>query len=62
MLTASLLDVDTASEAMAPVLSLSGGELPKINIDAADIKLDTNKVVVEVPSIEVSRADAHAER
>lgn len=54
-----IFDADTQGEIEAPEVSVQGGELPDVDLDAADVNVGTETTTVETPTIEVDSADAN---
>lgn len=54
-----ILDFDAEGDLQAPDVEVTGGEVPDIDADVADISTGTE--TVEVPTLEVDQADAAAE-
>jgi hypothetical protein len=56
-----LIDFDASGELQAPKVEVTGGELPKVDVETADIEIGTKTQTIEVPTIEVEKAgDANA--
>lgn len=53
-----IIDFDQTQEGQLPDVSVDGGQLPKVDADVADVDVGTKNEVVEVPTIDVDRADA----
>ncbi|NNF44298.1 MAG: hypothetical protein HKO59_14490 [Phycisphaerales bacterium] len=43
-------DVDVERKAELPTIKVEGGQLPELDVDMADVDLETKTVEVEVPS------------
>lgn len=56
-----VFDVDTQGELEAPEVQLEGGALPDVDVDAADVDIGTENVVVQVPDVDVNSAEADEE-
>ena len=54
-------DVEGDLEAPAVDVSASGGELPNVDVDAADVRLGSETEEVEVPTIDVEPAEPDEE-
>jgi hypothetical protein len=52
-----IIDFDQTQEGQLPDVSVDGGQLPKVDADVADVDVGTKNEVVEVPTIEVDRAE-----
>lgn len=50
-----LLNLNTSGDLEAPQVSVTGGELPKVEVDAADISVESKSVMVEVPEVRVEK-------
>jgi hypothetical protein len=50
-----LFSVDTSGSLEAPRVELEGGEIPKVEVDTADVEVGTKKTTIEVPTIDIER-------
>ncbi|WP_017931128.1 hypothetical protein [Robiginitomaculum antarcticum] len=48
-----LTDIDLTDTGSLPEVNVEGGEMPKVDIDVADVKVGTKKVDVKVPTIDI---------
>jgi hypothetical protein len=56
-----LIDFDASGELRAPEVSVTGGEVPSVDVNTADIDVGTKTETIEVPTIDVEKAgDANA--
>lgn len=56
-----LIDFDASGELEAPKVEVTGGEVPSVDVDTADIDVGTKTETIEVPTIDVDKAgDANA--
>jgi hypothetical protein len=49
-----LFRVDTSGRLEAPEVSVSGGEVPEVEVETADIDVGTKTETIEIPTIEVT--------
>lgn len=47
------LDVDVTQEGELPSVSFESGEMPEVDVDAADVDVGTEERTVEVPTVDV---------
>lgn len=52
-----IVNFDQTQEGQLPEVNVEGGQLPKIDADVADVDVGTKNEVVEVPTIDVDRAE-----
>jgi len=52
-----LVNIDQVREGKVPEIAVTGGEAPKFDVDTARIDIGSKKETVEVPTINVERAD-----
>lgn len=52
-----LISFSTSGALEAPKVSVSGGEVPKVDVQTADINVGTRTETVEVPTVQVTPAD-----
>lgn len=52
-----IIDFDQTQEGQLPEVNVEGGQLPKVDADVADVDVGTKNEVVEVPTINVDRAE-----
>jgi hypothetical protein len=52
-----LIDVDQTQKAVAPTVSVEGGQAPAFDVDTADVDVGSKTETVEVPTVEVKPAD-----
>lgn len=50
-------EVDKTQEGEAPEVNVEGGEMPKYDVDPADVDVGTEKKEVTVPTIDVNPAE-----
>lgn len=48
-----LTDIDLTSTGSMPEVSVEGGEMPKVDVDVADVNVGTKTIEVEVPTMDV---------
>lgn len=51
-------DVDQTKEGNMPEVEVSGGNLPKYDVETADVDVGTKETTVTVPTVDVSMPDA----
>lgn len=51
----NFVNFDTSGKVKAPSVSVSGGELPSVQMETADIKLGTETKTVELPTLDVQK-------
>lgn len=56
-----LFNVETEGQLKAPEVEVTGGEVPDVDVQAADIDVGTKETTVEVPTIEVTKPGEKAE-
>jgi hypothetical protein len=49
-----LFNVDTSGSLEAPKVAITGGEVPKVQVETADIDVGTKTATVELPTVEVT--------
>ncbi len=47
-------DVDLTQTAKLPEVSVEGGQMPKMDVDVADVNVGTKTIEVEVPTVDVN--------
>ncbi len=52
-----IISFDQTQEGALPDVSVDGGQLPRVDADVADVDVGTKNEVVEVPTIDVERAE-----
>lgn len=52
-----IVDFDQTQEGQLPDVSVEGGQLPKVDADVADVDVGTKNETIEVPTIDVDRAE-----
>ena len=52
---AGLLNINASGKLEAPKISVEGGSIPKVDVQAADINVGTRKETVEVPTVTVDK-------
>ncbi len=52
-----IINFDQTQEGQLPEVNVEGGQLPKVDADVADVDVGTKNEVVEVPTIDVDRAE-----
>ena len=55
-----LISFSTSGDLEAPKVSISGGEVPKLDMHTADIDVGTRQETVAVPTVKVTPADEKA--
>lgn len=55
-----LFQVETQGELRAPDVEVSGGEVPNVDVDAADVDVGTKTETIEVPTVDVTPPDEKA--
>ena len=50
-----LLNMSTSGNLEAPKVAVSGGEVPNVDVNAADVDVGTKTVTVEVPDVSVQK-------
>jgi len=55
----ALIDVDVDGEVEMP--EIKGGEVPEVDVDAADVDVETRKVDVPTPDIEVDMKESEVD-
>ena len=50
-----LLNMSTSGNLEAPKVAVTGGEVPNVDVNAADINVGTKSVTVEVPDVSVQK-------
>lgn len=51
-----LIDFDASGDLEAPRVEVTGGEVPSVDVDTADIEVGTKTETIEVPTIDVDKA------
>jgi hypothetical protein len=51
-----LFNVDASGELKTPEVSVTGGEIPEMQVETADVDVGTKEVSVDVPTVEVTPA------
>ena len=51
-------DVEKTQEGEMPKVEVTGGQIPKYDVDAPEVDVKTEKRTVEVPVVDVEEADA----
>lgn len=59
-LSLAACDVEQTEKAELPEVEVKGGNMPEYDVDTADVEISTENRVVEVPVIDVEKADAGA--
>lgn len=54
---AGLFSVETEGTLAAPNVEVSGGSVPDVDVNTADITVGTREEVIEVPTVDVTPAD-----
>lgn len=54
---AGLFTVETDGALKAPEVNIEGGQLPSVDVDAADVEVGTTTATVEVPTVEVTKPE-----
>jgi hypothetical protein len=52
---AGLFQVNTEGQLKAPDIDVSGGEVPQVDVQAADVDVGTKTETIEVPTVDVTR-------
>lgn len=54
-----LIDIDQTKQAKLPDVEVNteGGQAPSFDVDTADVDVGTKKETIEVPTVDVDRAD-----
>jgi flagellar basal body-associated protein FliL len=52
---AGLFQVNTQGQLKAPDVDISGGEVPQVDVQAADVDVGTKTETIEVPTVDVTR-------
>lgn len=55
-----LFQVETQGELKAPDVNVSGGEVPNVDVNAADVDIGTKTETIEVPTVDVTPPDEKA--
>ena len=55
-----LLNIGTTGELKTPEVSVSGGEVPNVEVETGRVNVGTREMTVDVPTVEVERADDDA--
>lgn len=55
-----LFQVETQGELKAPDVDISGGEVPNVDVEAADVEVGTKTETIEVPTVDVTPPDEKA--
>jgi hypothetical protein len=55
-----LFQIETQGELRAPEVDISGGEVPNVNVQAADVDVGTRTETIEVPTVDVTTPDEKA--
>lgn len=58
---AGFFNVDTSGSLEAPTVSVQGGEVPDVDVEAADIDVGTKTETIEVPTVSVTPPGEAAE-
>ncbi len=59
-LSLAACDVEQTEEGEMPEVSVEGGNLPEYDVDVPDVDVTTEEQTIEVPVIDVDKADAGA--
>lgn len=51
-----LFNVDASGDLKTPEVSLSGGEIPEIDVNTADVSIGSEEVTVDVPTVDIEPA------
>jgi len=51
----NFVNFDTSGKVQAPTVSVSGGEMPSVQMETADIEVGTEKKTVELPTLDVRK-------
>lgn len=54
---AGLFTVQTDGALKAPEVSIEGGEVPSVDVQAADVDVGTTTTTVEVPTVEITKPE-----
>lgn len=52
-----LFNVDASGDLKTPEVSVSGGEIPEVQVETGDIDVGTEEATVSVPDVDVSTKD-----
>lgn len=52
-----IVDVDQTAETKLPDVEVEGGQMPKFDVEAADVDVGTTTTNVEVPTVDVGTKD-----
>jgi hypothetical protein len=55
-----LFQVETQGELKAPDVEVSGGEVPNVDVEAADVDIGTKTETIQVPTVDVTPPDEKA--
>jgi cytoskeletal protein RodZ len=55
-----LFQVETDGQLKAPDVNVSGGEVPDVDVQAADVDIGTKTETIEVPTVDVTPPDEKA--
>ncbi|WP_235976963.1 hypothetical protein [Sandaracinobacteroides hominis] len=50
-----LFNVDTSGKLEAPEVAVTGGEVPTVQVETADVNVGTEKKTIEVPTVSVTK-------
>lgn len=53
-----LIDIGQTKEAVAPTVSVEGGQAPAFDVDTAKVDVGTKTETIEVPTVDVKPAEA----
>lgn len=53
---AGLFNIDSSGSLTAPTVTVEGGEVPKVQVETADIDVGTKTKTIEVPTVSVTPA------
>jgi hypothetical protein len=53
---AGLINLDTSGKLKAPSVNVSGGEVPKVQLETAKIDVGTKNETIKVPTVDVTKA------
>jgi hypothetical protein len=56
-----LFNVDTSGDLKTPEISVSGGEIPEVQLETGDIDIGTEKATVAVPDVDVTTDEVQIE-
>jgi hypothetical protein len=59
-LSLSACDVEQTEKTELPEVEVKGGNMPEFDVDAVDVDVKTEKRTIEVPVVDVEKADAGA--